>query len=182
MSTGSGDSIIAYIGLGSNLGDRVGYLRNAVNAIKHLGDSISMSSLYESEPFGVDDDEQPMYLNMVLSIRTDLTPQQLLRELLNIEQSNGRARHLRYESRTLDLDVLIYGDVVVATSELTIPHPRMTERVFVMLPLSEIAPELTLSNHDSTVSQIANGLGDQGVQRVGTLANPSMKATIKNPA
>ena len=85
---GSGiEAMVTFIGLGSNLGDRVGYLRAAINAIKQLGDSMVLSSLYESEPFGVGDDVQPMYLNMALSLRTALTPKQLLSELMDIEQT-----------------------------------------------------------------------------------------------
>ena len=132
--------MVTFIGLGSNLGDRVGYLRAAINAIKQLSDSMVLSSLYESEPFGVGDDVQPMYLNMALSLNTVLTPKQLLSELMDIEQSNGRVRSRRNESRTLDLDILMYGDEVIEDSELVIPHPRMHERAFVMLPMSEIAP------------------------------------------
>lgn len=176
------EGTVAYIGLGSNLGDRLAHLRNAVDAVKHLGDSIAVSSLYESEPFGVGDDQQPMYLNMVLSIRTDLTPQQLLSELLKIELINGRVRHRRYESRTLDLDILMYGNEVIKTPELAIPHPRMHERAFVMLPLSEIAADLALPNCDLTISQLAMKLGDQGARCIGSLENLTPRQPIKNPA
>ena len=162
------ESTVAYIGLGSNLGDRVAHLLSAVNAIKHLSDSIAVSSVYESEPFGVGDDCQPRYLNMVISIHTGLGPYRLLTELLKIEKANGRVRHHRNESRTLDLDLLLFGGDIIETVELLVPHPRMHERAFVMLPMSEIAPDLTHPVKNLTMSEIAATLPDQGVQRLGT--------------
>lgn len=173
------EGTVVYIGLGSNLGDRLAHLRNAVNAVKHLGDSIAVSSLYESEPFGVGDDQQPMYLNMVLSIRTDLAPQHLLSELLKIELLNGRVRHRRYESRTLDLDILMYGNEVMNNPELVIPHPRMHERAFVMLPLAEIAPDSKHPIMGLTMSRISEGLADQGVRSVGRIDD--LASTVISP-
>ncbi len=167
---GSGiEATETFIGLGSNLGDRVGYLRAAINAIRQLGDSMVLSSLYESKPFGVGDDEQPMYLNMALSLRTALTPKRLLSELMDIEQINGRVRSRRNESRTLDLDVLLYGKEVIKTTELVVPHPRMHQRAFVMLPMSEIAPQLVHPALDLTMWEIAQELNDQGTQHIGTI-------------
>ena len=178
---GSGiEATVTFIGLGSNLGDRVGYLRAAINAIKQLGDSMVLSSLYESEPFGVGDDVQPMYLNMALSLRTALTPKQLLSELMDIEQTNGRVRSRRNESRTLDLDILMYGDDVIESSELIVPHPRMHERAFVMLPMSEIAPQLVHPSLGLTMSEIARKLDDQGIRRVGTIDDAGV--LLVNPA
>ena len=162
---------IACIGLGSNLGDRVVYLSNAVNAIRRLGDSIAVSSVYESDPFDVGDECQPAYLNMVISIRTFLTPLQFLTELLNIEVANGRVRRYRNEPRTLDLDILTFGSEIIETAELTVPHPRMHERAFVMLPFAEICPDLIHPTLQCTMSQIADGLPDQGVHRIGTLVD-----------
>lgn len=165
----------AYIGLGSNLGDRVAYLRSAVNAIQHLSDSMSVSSVYESEPFGVGDEQQPMYLNMVVSIETKLDAGQLLSELVDIELANERVRVRRNESRTLDLDVLMLGDEILDTPDLTVPHPRMHERAFVMLPLAEIAPNSVHPVLQRTMSEIAAGLSCQGVRRIGAALSP------KNP-
>ena len=162
------ETTVAYIGLGSNLGDRVAHLLSAVNAIKYLGDSIAVSSVYESEPFGVGDDSQPRYLNMVLAIRTRLGPHRLLTELLKIEKANGRVRHHRNESRTLDLDLLLFGGDIIETVELLVPHPRMHKRAFVMLPMSEIAPDLAHPVKNLTMSEIAATLPDQGVRRFGT--------------
>ena len=157
-----------YIGLGSNLGDRVANLRAAINAIQQLGDSIGMSAVYETEPFGVDE-EQPKYLNMVVVIRTYLMPTVLLSKFLDIERTHGRTRIRQNESRTLDIDVLMVGSQVLETSELLLPHPRMHERAFVMLPLSEIAPQAVHPTLKLTVSEIATRLGDQGVYRVGKI-------------
>ena len=173
---------VAYIGIGSNLGDRIVYLSNAVKAIKQLGDSIAMSSVYESDPFGVDDETQPPYLNMVISIDTALTPQNLLRELLDIELGNGRVRRCRNESRTLDLDILMFGSEIIETAELTIPHPRMHERAFVMLPVAEIEPTLNHPTLKLSMSQIADGLLDQGAHRIGSIDELTVQTVVKSPA
>ena len=172
---------VAYIGLGSNLGDRVAHLRSAVNAIQHLVDSIARSSVYESEPFGVGDDEQPMYLNMVVSIQTKLEPEKLLSELMDIERANGRVRIRRNESRTLDLDVLMYGEELIETSVLTVPHPRMHERAFVMLPLAEIAPHSVHPTLQRTMSEIAAELPSRSVRRVGRIDAALAKTSFMNP-
>ena len=172
---------VAYIGLGSNLGDRVAYLRSAVNAIQHLGDSITVSSVYESEPFGVGDDEQPMYLNMVVSIQTKLEPEKLLSELMDIERANGRVRIRRNESRTLDLDVLMFGEDLIETSVLTVPHPRMHERAFVMLPLAEIAPHSVHPALQRTMSEIAAELPNRSVRRVGRIDAALAQTSFMNP-
>ena len=173
---------VAYIGLGSNLGDRFAHLRSAVNAIQHLGDSITVSSVYESEPFGVGDGEQPMYLNMVVSIQTKLEPEQLLSELMDIERANGRVRIRRNESRTLDLDVLMFGEELIETSALTVPHPRMHERAFVMLPLAEIAPHSVHPALQRTMSEIAAELPNRDVRRVGRIDAALAQTSFMNPA
>lgn len=178
----NGAGTLAYIGVGSNLGDRIGHLRDAVKAVKQLGGSIALSSVYETEPFGVEDDEQPMYLNMVVGLRTLLGPRELLEELLRIELANGRVRYRRNESRTLDLDVLVYGDVVVEDHELRLPHPRMCERAFVMMPLAEIAPGLVVPGNTKTVGEIAEGLADQGVRRIGEIAEVPAVPDVRNLA
>lgn len=157
---------IAYIGLGSNLGDRVAYLKAAINAIQHLGDPIAISSVYESEPHGVDE-EQPLYLNMVISISTRMEPMELLGELLAIEGAHGRVRNRANESRTLDLDVLMVDNIVLDEPDLVIPHPRMHERGFVMIPLAEIAPNTVHPILKTTIAEIAVHLTEQGVRCIG---------------
>lgn len=132
----------AWIGLGANLGERTGALRAALAAIAALpGTSVQrVSSLYRSAPV---DAGGPDYLNAVAKIATTLAPQALLAALQAIEHSAGRERPYRNAPRTLDLDILLWGDpaVALATATLTVPHPRMAERAFVLLPLAEIAPE-----------------------------------------
>ena len=142
---------------------------------------MSVSSVYESEPFGVGDDEQPIYLNMAVSIQTKLAPEQLLAELLDIERANGRVRLRRNEARTLDLDILMFGEHLIETSALTVPHPRMHERAFVMLPLAEIAPHMVHPVLQRTVSEIAASLPDQGVRRIGSLDAAPAQIPFTNP-
>ena len=133
---------MAWIGLGANLGERADTLRSALVAIAALPgtDVRRVSSLYRSAPV---DAGGPDYLNAVAEIATTLAPQALLEALQAIEHAAGRERPYRNAPRTLDLDILLWGDpaVDIATATLTVPHPRMAERAFVLLPLAEIAPE-----------------------------------------
>ena len=165
---------IAYIGLGSNLGDRIAYLGAAINAIKQLDDPIAISSVYESDPHGVDED-QPLYLNMVLAINMRFEPMELLEKLLDIERASGRIRNRANESRTLDLDILMVGDMVLDNPILSIPHPRMQERAFVMIPLAEIAPRAMHPTLNRTVADIVAGLDDQGVHRLGEIGELTLE-------
>jgi 2-amino-4-hydroxy-6-hydroxymethyldihydropteridine diphosphokinase len=130
----------AYIALGANLGDRDATLRKAVRRLASLGEVVAVSSLYETDPVGYAD--QPQFLNAVLRIETDLSPNELMRALLTVEQEMGRLRTFRNAPRPLDLDLLMVDDVVVESPELTLPHPRLHERAFVLIPLAEIAPSL----------------------------------------
>jgi 2-amino-4-hydroxy-6-hydroxymethyldihydropteridine diphosphokinase len=131
----------AYIALGANLGDRTETLRQAVQRLTTLGRITAVSSLYETEPVGYL--EQPSFLNAVVAIETALAPNDLLAELLDVERDLGRTRTFPNAPRTLDLDLLLVDDTVLATNELTLPHPRLQERAFVLIPLVEIAPEVT---------------------------------------
>ena len=173
--------VTAYIGIGSNLGDRIANLRAAINAIQPLAVSISTSSVYESEPFDVGDEQHPMYLNMAISITTNLTPEQLLSHLMRIEQANGRLRIRKNEPRTLDLDILTYGDQIIDSPTLTIPHPRMHQRAFVMLPLAEIAPHALHPVSRRTMSDIADNLPRQTICRIGPLNNLPLLTPATNP-
>lgn len=131
-------STLAYIGLGSNLGDRRQYLIQAVHRL-HGDESVQVmhcSSIYETAPVGLA--EQPYFLNMVISIRTNLQPVRLLRLLLDTERSLGRVRDVRWGPRTIDLDLLLFGGQTLRTEELELPHPRLKERAFVLVPLMEI--------------------------------------------
>ena len=118
---------------------------------------------------------------MAVSIQTKLAPEQLLAELLDIERANGRVRLRRNEARTLDLDILMFGEHLIETSALTVPHPRMHERAFVMLPLAEIAPHMVHPVLQRTVSEIAASLPDQGVRRIGSLDAAPAQIPFTNP-
>lgn len=137
--------MIYYIGMGSNIGDREEYLLSAFNKVRRLqGTEVTaVSSLYETEPVGYID--QPPFLNAVISIRSELEPLELLDRLQSIESSLGRQRTIRWGPRTIDLDILFCDKGIIQTERLTIPHPRAKERSFVMIPLSEIAPEFQVS-------------------------------------
>lgn len=129
----------ALLGLGSNVGGRLENLRGALSRLSGLADVESRSSVYRSAAVGLVD--QPEFLNAAVRIRTAATPNALLRSLLKIESDAGRVRTLRNAPRTLDIDILFYGDRTLISSDLTIPHPRWAKRSFVLAPLAEIAPE-----------------------------------------
>ena len=133
----------AYVGLGSNLGDRAGYLLLAVRGMLDAGlDVIRLSSIYETEP--VEYENQPAFLNMVAELRgsTLPSPEQTLARLLRIEYSLGRKRDIPMGPRTIDLDLLIFKDQHLETEFLTVPHPRLALRRFVLVPLNELVPRL----------------------------------------
>jgi len=137
--------VIAYIGLGSNLAKPVEQIKSARAAIASIAgvQELAFSSLYHSLPMGPQD--QPDYVNAVMGVATDLSPMDLLRCLQNIENDHGRIREgERWGARTLDLDILIYGDQEIDLPDLTVPHKGIAERSFVLHPLFEIAPQLAV--------------------------------------
>jgi 2-amino-4-hydroxy-6-hydroxymethyldihydropteridine diphosphokinase len=146
---------ISYLSLGSNLGDREGYLRSAAASLHALPrtSAVRLSSVYETAPVGLTD--QPAFLNMVVELRTRLTARELLRACQKIESELGRTRDLRWGPRTIDLDILLYGDLTCAEDDLQVPHPRMLEREFVLVPLAEIAPNLILPDGHSAATSIS---------------------------
>lgn len=144
-------SVVVFLGLGSNQGDREANLRTAVDALAEVVDVDVVSSLYETEPVGYHD--QPDFLNLALRAHTDLNPEALLAELLRIERSMGRERTFPNAPRTIDIDVLLYGDRVIDLPELSVPHPRMTARAFTLLPLIEIDAGLV---HPGTGERLAD--------------------------
>lgn len=133
-----------YIGLGSNLQDPAAQLRSALEQMKAIPDTtlLNCSDLYCSAPIGPG--EQPDYVNAVASLDTDLAPEDLLDALQAIENRHGRERTLRWGARTLDLDILLFGTRQLDTARLQVPHPRMAERNFVLEPLAQLAPDLTM--------------------------------------
>ena len=152
----------SYIGLGSNLGDRLGYLRGAVRGLAGVGKIVAASSLYETTPVGYLD--QPWFLNAVVALETGASPEELHRHLLGLEEAAGRERPFPNAPRTLDLDLLFYDDLVLNRPELTIPHPRLHERAFVLVPLFEIAPNLRHPTLHKPVRELLAALGDVSAQ------------------
>jgi 2-amino-4-hydroxy-6-hydroxymethyldihydropteridine diphosphokinase len=154
----------AFLGLGSNLGDCRRQLADALRALAATpGVSlVTGSSIYESKPVGVID--QPDFLNLVVQVETSHSPLELLSICLGIEAAFGRERRERWGPRTIDLDLLAYDEVVLGDERLTLPHPRMHERGFVMTPLAEIAPELKVSGKKSR--DIALKLGINGLRAI----------------
>jgi 2-amino-4-hydroxy-6-hydroxymethyldihydropteridine diphosphokinase len=131
---------IVYIGLGSNLGNREENCEKAIQLLMEYGASVSKrSSMIETEPWGIGD--QPKFINMVVEIETGLEPEKLLGILKKIERDTGRKPSKRWGPRVIDLDILLYEDLIVKSPELEIPHPGISEREFILKPLSEIAPD-----------------------------------------
>lgn len=154
----------AYLSLGSNLGDKKANIDLAIEMLKNHDqiEVTQVSSYYETEPVGYT--EQNWFLNVVLEIETSLSPQALLKYCQFIEKVLKRERTIRWGPRVIDVDILLYGDYSSEEELLTLPHPRMTERAFVMIPLYEIAPELEI--HKKSVKEIAEKLSGQVVRKV----------------
>jgi len=130
---------VAYIGLGSNLGDREQTIRSAIAAVQGV---VAVSELRETDPVGVT--EQPAFLNGAIAVETELSPRELLQSLLAVERELGRERGERWGPRTIDLDLLLYGTETVDEPGLTVPHPHLHERRFALEPLAELDPELVV--------------------------------------
>lgn len=155
----------AFIGLGSNLEQPQQQVSAAMLALDSLAETrlLARSSLYRSAPVGYA--EQPDFINAAAQIETALAPADLLQALLQLEQQFGRVRTFLNAPRTLDLDVLLYDDLVITESTLQVPHPRMHERAFVLLPLAELAPELQIPGRGLVADWLAR-CGEQSVQRL----------------
>jgi len=159
-----------YLSLGTNLGERKLNLKSAIKEIGALGSIDQISSIYETEPWGFSSENK--FLNMVIEIQTNIPASQLINECLNIEAILGRTRGsaLGYESRIIDIDILFFGNEVVKSDELTIPHPHIQDRRFILKPLSEIAPNFLHPFLGKTISELLLICSDQcSVQKIGKI-------------
>ena len=153
---------IVYVGIGSNLGDREKNCLRAIALLERNGIVVRQrSSLYETMPWGMRD--QPLFLNMAIEAETGLKPQELLELLKNVEIEVGRKKSARWGPRTIDLDILLYDDATLRTETLTIPHPLLHKRDFVLIPLCEIAPDLRHPVLQSTMNELLQKLRNESV-------------------
>ena len=146
--------IEAYIGIGSNVGNREENIAKAISLLSEHCKIIKFSSLYETEPIGYK--EQNWFLNAVVEIETLHQPANFLLVLQNIERNLGRIRKVKNEPRVIDLDLLLYGDQVIRQEDLIVPHPELHTRLFVLIPLAEIAPQLMHPTLKKSISELAN--------------------------
>jgi 2-amino-4-hydroxy-6-hydroxymethyldihydropteridine diphosphokinase len=149
-----------YLALGSNVGDRLANLHAAIAQLPPQAVVEQCSAVYETEPAYVAD--QPRFFNLVLKARTALPPHDLLLHLKAIEHNVGRTITIRHGPRVVDLDILLYDNLEIDTNDLVIPHPRMLERAFVLVPLAELVPDLVLPGQTATIAALAMRSGQQG--------------------
>jgi 2-amino-4-hydroxy-6-hydroxymethyldihydropteridine diphosphokinase len=147
---------VVYLSLGSNVGDREANLRDAIAKLSELGEVTAVSSFYETEP--VQTSAQPWFLNCVVKFDTEKMPRQLIAAILSMEQSMGRQRRKEKAPRTIDIDILLFGTSIIELPALTVPHPRMHQRRFVLEPMAEIAPEARHPVFKRTIRELRDAL------------------------
>jgi 2-amino-4-hydroxy-6-hydroxymethyldihydropteridine diphosphokinase len=149
----------AYLLMGGNIGDRLFYLRSAIEKVEsQIGKVLQCSAIYETAAWGVTD--QPDFLNQAVELETLLSPLELLKELLAIELALGRERHHKWYARTIDIDILLYADQIIALDKLVIPHPRLQFRRFGLTPLAQIAPQVVHPVINKTISVLLDECKD----------------------
>ena len=155
-----------YLSLGSNIGDRLEYIHEAVQMLHNQEEIkvVNISSVYETDPVGYE--EQALFLNIVIQVETSLNPLSLLEQCQKIESELGRKRIIRWGPRTIDLDILLYNQENIVSEKLIIPHPRIEERAFVLVPLIEIAPDIRLPNKPILLKESLQLLRDREGVRV----------------
>jgi len=154
-----------YIALGTNLGNRLANLRAAIQSMPPEVKVLAESHVYETPPWGYED--QPAFLNMVVKAKTELLPEALLKYLKQLEVELGREQNFRWGPRLIDLDILFYDDLVLASPPLVIPHPRLHERAFVLVPLADVAPDLIHPVLKQSVRDLLVAIEAQGIVRFG---------------
>ncbi len=147
---------VVYLSLGSNVGDRAANLKAAIEKLAELGKVLSVSSFYETEP--VETSPQPWFVNCAVKLDTEKMPRQLIGGILNLEKEMGRQRSQPKAPRTIDIDILLFGSSVINLPSLTVPHPRMHERRFVLEPLAEIAPDARHPVFKRTIRELRDAL------------------------
>lgn len=159
---------VAYIGLGSNLGDRLRMLQDARDMIANIDtiELVERSSIYESEAMGMAETESAPFLNQVIKIVTSLTPHDLLQELEKIEVELGRSEKRQLKARSIDLDLLLFDDLIVKDTKLTLPHPGIVARAFVLIPLLEISPLLDNPHTSRPFTSYLPEVASQQIKRI----------------
>jgi 2-amino-4-hydroxy-6-hydroxymethyldihydropteridine diphosphokinase len=152
-----------YLALGTNLGNRISNLRNAIAALAPAVTLIAESPVYETPPWGITD--QPPFLNMVVKGETNLPPLELLKFLKQLERDLGRLPSIRYGPRLIDIDILFYDDMILDTTELILPHPRLHERAFVLVPLADLSPALVHPVLDKPIGALLAEVNTKGTVR-----------------
>ena len=153
-----------FLGLGSNLGDRLKNLESAIDAVRPHIAVTRRSSVYETPPWGYA--AQNNFYNVAVEAETELSPSELIRELKTVEQRLGRTLSFKYGPREIDIDILLYGQTSVTEADLTIPHPRLAERAFILVPLAELAPDLKVPGFNRTVTELLQSLNTSGITQV----------------
>ena len=155
---------LVFLGLGTNMGQREHHLEQAVAGLSPVMRVTAVSPIYETAPWGLED--QPAFLNLCLAGKTSLSPQKLLSTIQNLEEKLGRTPTVKWGPRLIDIDILLYEDFILQTDHLTIPHPLMTERAFVLVPLADIAPQVIHPVRNQTIRELATAVDATSVTRL----------------